>query len=43
VAGTMVAIWPGRRSRRGAVPASTGPEPEPPEEHPAEEIVVSRP
>jgi cytochrome c-type biogenesis protein CcmF len=43
VAGTMVAIWPARRSRRGAVPASAAPDPAPPEEHPAEEIVGSRP
>jgi cytochrome c-type biogenesis protein CcmF len=42
-AGTVVAIWPSRRSRRGAVPAATAPEVVPPEETPAEEIVGSRP
>ena len=43
VAGTTIAVWPARRSRRGAVPASTSPDPVPPEEQPAEEIVGSRP
>ncbi|MGH9035249.1 MAG: cytochrome c-type biogenesis CcmF C-terminal domain-containing protein, partial [Acidimicrobiia bacterium] len=42
VAGTTVAIWPARRSRRGAVPA-TVPDAAVPDEHPAEEIVGSRP
>jgi cytochrome c-type biogenesis protein CcmF len=43
VAGTIVAIWPARRSRRGAAPASTAPDPARPEARPAEEIVGSRP
>ena len=43
VAGTVVAIWPSRRNRRGAVPAATAPEVVPPKEQPEEEIVGSRP
>jgi cytochrome c-type biogenesis protein CcmF len=43
VAGTVIAIWPARRSRRGALSAPTVPDPARPEEHPAEQTVGSRP
>jgi cytochrome c-type biogenesis protein CcmF len=43
VAGTAIAIWPARKSRRGDVPAPAVPGPAQPEEHPAEETVGSRP